>query len=252
MKRMILIALALILLCPFAWAEEGVTFGEDLSGVYCYPEGSSEADARYVYRYRYPQLAGESDLAAAFNTTYMYTVSDALAFEVPMLATEVGPVDAQKVVNINYKVTYQDDRYLSLLIRKTVTQGEVSTRVETGHVFTLTGENAGTITSLPYMAGLLKENETDEWLLERQTNKADNCVRSMVWKAMMKQQTNGIIPIYEDLTYEEFEAGFYPEEDFYLTEDGAFAFYLQPGSVAPEEEGLLVYVITMEDLLDEL
>ncbi|MBQ8554897.1 MAG: DUF3298 domain-containing protein [Clostridia bacterium] len=252
MKRLILCLLALLLSVP-AMAEGTdavpLTFADDLAGVYCYPEGASEAEARYVYRYAYPQIAGNSDIAVMINTTYQLTVTDALGFEVPMLASDVQEGEAQKQVDISYEITCLNDSYLSVAVTKTARSGgELTSHIAAGHVFALTGEKAGTIVSLPYVLGILADDESDEWYKERQTAKADACVRELVWNALQDMD----IALWDDLTFEEFEAGFYPEEDFYLNEDGDPVFFLLAGTVAPEEAGIIQVTIAMETLLDEI
>lgn len=250
MKHILLpLLLALCLLAAPALAELPVTLGEPLTGMYVYPEGSTEADALYIYRYRYPQIAGDSDLAAQINTTYTYTVEDALGFEVPMLASEMQPGDPQKVVEIDYQLTCLNEKYLSFRIVKQVSVAGDATSVASGHVFALTGSGAGRIVNLPVLLGLLDADETDEWLMNRQTGKADKAVREMVWE---KLQISSSITLYDDLTYEEFEAGFYPEEDFFLTDAGDPCFFLQSGTVAPQEQGEVLITIPLDELLDEL
>ena len=111
MKRILLpllITMLSLLLTP-ACADSAVTFTDDLAGEYIYPEGSTAEDALYIYRYRYPQLAGEGQLVEMFNTNYQYAADDALGFEVPMLATEMLPGDPQKVVDISYEITCVND-----------------------------------------------------------------------------------------------------------------------------------------------
>ena len=51
---------------------------------------------------------------------------------------------------------------------------------------------------------------------------------------------------------EELEAAFYPEEDFYLDENGDPVFYLLENTVALPEAGILLVPISLETLLDEL
>ena len=48
------------------------------------------------------------------------------------------------------------------------------------------------------------------------------------------------------------EAVFYPEEDFYLDENGDPVFYLLENTVALPEAGILLVPISLETLLDEL
>ena len=250
MKRIIVPLLALLMLLALpALAECPLEMGEPLEGVYTWPEDSSEADALYIYRYCYPQVQGESELAIQFNSTYTYSVEDALNFEVPMLASGMAPDDPQKLVEISYEVTFANEDYLSILIRKSVTVRGTSTIVYSGHLFALTGSGSGRILNLPVFLGLLDPEETDEWLMTRQTNKADEAVRDMVWDEIESALGN---PYYDDLTYEELEASFYPEEDFFLDENGDPVFYFQPGVIAPEEEGFITFPISPDYLLDEL
>lgn len=250
MKHALLpLLLALLLAALPALAECPVQQAEPLTGMFVYPEGRTEADALYVYRYRYPQVTGNEEIALHINTTYAYMAEDALGFEVPMLASEMQLGDPQKIVDIDFEITGESEDYLSVLVTKTVSVAGDETIVISGHVFALTGSGAGKITSLPVYLGLLSPDETDEWLMNRQTNKADKLVRELVWERL----TDGSYPdIYDDLTYEEFEAGFYPEEDYYIGDQGEPCFYFQAGTIAPEELGPVIVPISMDILMDEL
>jgi len=251
MKHILSLLLILTLLALPACAEAPLTFAPDLAGEYLYPEGSTAEDALYIYRYRYPQIAGESDVAMHINTTYAYTAEDALGFEAPMLASEMQPGDPQKVVDVSYEITCLTEEHLSLRIRKSVTVAGMETIATSGHVIALTGSGAGQIVNLPVFLGILSASETDEWLMNRQTARINQCTREMVWERL--QAANGdAYTLYDDLTREEFEASFYPEEDFFLTEEGHLCFFLQAGVVAPEENGEIHVVITVEELLDEM
>lgn len=252
MFRLLILLLTLTLL-PFAGsAETSLTFAEDISGVYTWPEGASVETASYVYTYRYPQLAGESDLAMAFNNIYQYEESDALGFECPMTGSDHDPALGQMVVTIDYEITHHSNNLLSVQITKVVQVGENVSGIIKAHTFTLEGENAGTVTSLPYLLGLMNDGETDEWYIERQTAKADACAREMVWALIEQAMRDPELPVYEDLTFEEFEWGFYPEEDFFLDRDGNFVFFVQENVIAPQEAGPFFFTISMDELLDEI
>lgn len=251
MKRILVFLLLAALLPLCAAAEAPVTFGDDLVCTYVYPEGSDEQTARYVYRCTYPQLAGDSEVAGLINNTYQYLADDALGFECPMNATSVPADGPQMRVTVSYEITHLNSTHLSVLIRKEVQDGNVS-QIVSGHVFPLTGPEAGEATSLPYLLGILTPGETDEWYLDRQIAKADACARELVWELLMADKASGRYPIWEDLTYEEFEWSFYPEEDFCLDAEGDVVFLLQEGSFAPAEYGPLQYTIPLDTLLDEI
>ena len=106
--------------------------------------------------------------------------------------------------------------------------------------------------TLPKVLGILSADESEEWLQNRQTEKADKLIREMVWN-MIEENEAGID--YAGLT-EDYLAGiFFPEENFYLDENGDPVFYLQPEDVyeeVPDNAELLIFPISLEDILDEL
>ena len=254
MFRLLILLLALMLLpaCSMAEAPAPLTFTDDLTGVYTWPEGSSEAEASYVYRYTYPQIAGDSELALTINEVFRYEADDAVGFECPMNASAHDPALGQMEVIIAYEIVHLSDEFLSVRVDKQVTVGETASSVVKGYSFMLTGVEAGTVTSLPYLLGVIDPEDTDEWYLDRQTAKADACARDLVWMRIEQDMKAEGSPIYEDMTFEEFEWGFYPEEDFYLDAEGNFVFFLQEGMIAPVEDGQFFYAIPLDELLDEI
>lgn len=252
MFRMLILLLALSLLPVAGIAETPITFTDDLSVHYTWPEGRSHENASYSYRATYPQIAGESNLAMTINQVFQYEASDALGFEAPMIGSSHDPADGQMQVTIDYEITHLSDSFLSVRVNKEISVGNDVSRIIKGYTFGLTGDRAGTVTSLPYLMGIIKENETDEWLIDRQIARTDACARDLVWTLIEKDMKKEGSAIYDDLTFEEFEWGFYPEEDFYLDAEGRFIFFLQEGVIAPNEAGVLSYPITMDELLDEI
>ncbi len=253
MKRIFFLLLVLTLLPLCGMAEAPLTFADDLNGVYLWPEGASEADATYVYRYAYPQMTEDNAAAQAFNLIYQYEVSDALGYECPMIASDRPAELGQMQVDITYSITHQSAEALSIRIDKKSTEGgEVTHHDVKGHTFSLTGAFSGMITSLPYLLDQLEPGETDEWLINRQTAKADTCVRELVWMLIEQDMKAPDSPIYPEFTEEDLAWSFYPEEDFFLDEAGNFVFFLQPGVIAPAEYGPFCYTLTLEELLDEI
>lgn len=252
MFRLLILLLTLTLLPISGIAEAPLTFSDDMTGVYTYPEDAGEAEASYVYRYNYPRVAGEGDVALTINNIFEYEVSDALGFECPMIGSSHPAEEGQKQVNITYEIVHLSNESLSVRIDKTVSVGEDLSRIVKAFTFDLTGAHAGTVTSLPYLLNIIDEDETDEWLIDRQIAKADACARDLVWTLIEKDMKQDGSAIYEGLTFEEFEGGFYPEEDFYLDEEGNFVFFVQEGVIAPYEAGQFFFTITRDELLDEI
>ena len=255
MKKLLTLLLAMLTLFSAASAEGLLTLADPLSGVICWPDGSDEASAVYVYRYTYPQVAGENEIAELINGTYAYEVSDAAGFRVPMNAETLdASAGVQFYTNVSHEITCLNEHYLSVKITSESFLGQSVTTTVAGHTFTLGGgAKTGEVTSLPYLLGLLDEGDlTDEWLKDRQTAKADACVQGLVWAIMEQQMMSGEINYYDELTYEDFSYSFYPEEAFYLDADGNPVFFIQAGFVAPVSEGTLFFPFTMEELLDEI
>lgn len=150
------------------------------------------------------------------------------------------------------QVVCNNEDYFSVLVTTESFMGAETSQILAGHTFALQGGKAGTCISLPYLLGLLEADENDTWMQDRATAKANELVYGLVWSIIEEQKAEGIIAYYDDLTREELEAQFYPEEDFYLDENGNPVFYVQPSYIASSAEGVLTFPFTLEELLDEL
>ena len=239
MKKIIAAALALAG-CASALAEP-LTQAPDLANEV---REELNGSAAYVYVYRYPQVDPEDPSAELINTFYQYKADDAEGFEIPMNADYYRGENPEEDVRveIDYEVTCNNDDFFSVLIH--TRQGDLDTYA--GHTFSRKNIKPGSSVALPYLLGLLESEETDTWLQDRQTAKADRLVREMIWDALEDRDD-----IYEDLTEEDLEYFFFPEEDFYLDETGNPVFYLQPGIAADSAE-LITLPISLEEILDEM
>lgn len=248
-----LILAALTLLMTAAATAEPLKFKDDLADTVIFPYHEDVPDGpKFTYSYRYPQVEDSDPSASQVNDFYAYLVSDALDFGVPIKVDYLADTgwDEDSYEDVAYKITRNDDDYLSVLvITNSLVEGEESTRYA-GHTFSRTDGKPGSSVALPYLLGILDTNENDTWLQDRQTEKADSIVRAMVWDII--QKTADVTPYYDDFTEEKLADIFYPEEDFYLDENGNVVFYLLPGYAAPESAGLLSFAIPLEDILDEL
>lgn len=144
-----LLPLLLLMLLTLPALADGYEFADDLTGEYLYPAGSDESTATYIYRYRYPQLAGDDEIAAMFNTTYAYTADDTLAFEAPMNAGLTDGAAQATIIDVTYEVTCQTADYLSILITKHTKRPDSESTTISGHVFALTGSARVKLSACP-------------------------------------------------------------------------------------------------------
>lgn len=249
MKKLLSLLLALCLLPAAVLAIE---LGEDVSGEAYWPEGTSPDDALYVYRYAYPTVLGDDEVAGLINETFTYMIEDALAFKVPMDGEMLESTDVQAYTNELSRVTCNNEEYLSVLVVSEAFRGAAAQEVFYGYTFSLTGLRAGQPTSLPRLLGILKDDEADTWMQERQTNKANELVWGLVWDVIQEKKEEGLITFDPDLSYEMLTSNFYPEQDFYLDENGDPVFFIQAATIASAADGVLTFPFTVEFLLDEI
>ena len=205
--RCLALAMGLTLLLSTASAVEVSGW---LTNVCCYPEGSTEADATYVYRYSYPVFSGEEEGVEGINTVYEYEAEYIETFTLPMNGEMYGAGDAQYYTNLTSEVTYISQDYVSVKLSYADFNADTRADHMAGHVFALNGVKAGSIISLPYLLDALEIGEDDEWLVERQTNKCDTCVRGLVWEQLQDMAAAGTVTLCEDVDEEYFDGTFYP------------------------------------------
>jgi hypothetical protein len=251
MKRLLALTLALCLLAVPCLAET-LTRDDDLFGTVCWPDGTDEDTATFVYRYNYPHFEESGEVATAVNETFAYLIDDALGFTVPILAESLESTEVQAYCNVVSNVTCLNDDYLSVLVITESFQGATTTEVYSAQTFMLNGERAGIATSLPRLLGILDDQESDTWMQDRQTAKANELVWKLVWEIIEEQRTEGTVNYDTDLTYEMLTQEFYPEEDFYLDENGDPVFFIQSATIASAADGVLLFNFSLEELKDEL
>ncbi len=250
MKRILCILILLLLPAGCALGSP-LLLGEDLSGEIAVPYDESNPSAgQYVFRYRYPSIAESEPDAVLVNAFYEYLISDTLAFGLPMDSEYYAEIGESVLKEITYTVTCNSDAFFSVLIRTEETLPSGTSVVWTGHSFSRENGTPGSAATLPQLLGILATDENDTWLQDRQTDRADRLVRSMLWDQI--QLNPDAIPYFDELSEEDLEGLFFPEEDFFLDETGNPVFYLEPGSAAPEDCGLLRFPISLEEIKDEM
>ena len=243
----VLLCLLLASACVCASADP-LLLKEDLAGETRIPFREGAESPAYLYAYAYPQVDESDPSAGLINQFYEYLTTDALGFEVPMMVDFYASsgVEEDVFVRISYEITCNNDDYFAILLK---TEGNDYVTYA-GHTFSRKDIRPGSSVALPYLLGILATEETDEWLQDRQTAKADAMVRAMVWERLQEEKES--IGLYEEFTEEMLELGFYPEEDFYLDGTGNPVFYLEPGIAADPAAGLLTFPISIEEILDEI
>ena len=250
MKRLAALLAALILASAVCRAAP-LPLGDDLADVVTVLFDESDPDGgKYVYSYCYPHIDESDPDAYLVNEFYEYEVSDTLDFRIPMDADYWASMGEDASKSISYTLTCNNDEYFSLLLRIEDVTGDFHQTAYSGHTFSRLDGKPGSTITLPQILGILAVNENDSWLQDRQTEKADQLIRDMIWE--MVEDNPDDIPYYDDFTSETFAEIFYPEEDFYLDENGSPVFFIQPGAAADDSAGLLTYPISLEDILDEM
>ena len=254
MKRFMAFLLALLLAVPAALADPLPLSDEDLTEtITVFYNGEDDSDGRYVWSCRYPVVSEDVDLSAVcVNEFYRKKVQEYTSDYIPSLADYYAGQSQSVSVDVSYEVTCNNDDYFSVLIRKEETNPDLTRVSWTGNVFSRKEEATGNTFTLPKLLGILESTENDETVQEYKTRRADELIRTMVWD-MIQSNEDGID--YGSLTEEDLTHIFFPEESFYLDENGDPVFYIQPGNIfeeVPEGMGLLVFPIPLEDILDEL
>ena len=182
-----------------------------------------------MYRYSFPSVSGDTAFAEGVNTFFSDYLEDAAAFTVPINGESIESTDEVSTTDISSTVTCNTDSAFSVLVR--------SHSIMDGYEY-------------ESYSAILEENETDTWLQDRQTAKADKCVRDIIWE-QIEQNSEGRTYL-PDISYDLFQDMFFPEEDFYLDETGNPVFFVQPGILTPEEDGVLLFPVSLEFILDEI
>ena len=222
-------------------------YAEDIVAPY---DESDPSAGVFTYSYRYPHPDESAEGGAEINAFYTDLIDYDLGFTMPMIQEAFEGFDSSTF--ITYTVTCNNDDYFSVLILKDESNPDISRTSWNAQVFSRKFGSPGLTYTLPKVLGILSANENEEWLQNRQTEKANRLIREMVWD-MVQENRDGLD--YGGLTEEILDYIFFPEENFYLDENGDPVFFLQPGDLfaeVPEDTELFIFPIPLQDILDEL
>ena len=248
-RRFCAVLLLLVLAVACACAEP-MRQAEDYTGslVIPYDERDSSAGS-FTFSYRYPHIDESETGANIVNSFYLEQMD---MNETNMLFFADGYAESGETVvkDITYEVRCNDDRFFSVLIIQELRVGENRRVIWEGNTFSRSSKEVGTVYDLPRMLGILDESEQDEFLIDRQTEKASDVVLELMMDMIYENPDH--LPYHRNLTFEQLSSLIYPQEDFFLDENGNPVFYAEPGTVADESAGYMVFPIPLEDILDEL
>ena len=179
MKRVLSVLLLLSLLALPALADP-LPLLEDYTAEIAQPYDENDPSAgTFIYRCSYPHADDSSAGGSEINAFYEYLMNDTLDNYIPLLQDAYEGYDSSMVVT--YTVTCNNDEYFSVLIRTDRDNPDLRLITWEGHVFSRTKGSPGQTYTLPKVLGILSANENDEWLQNRQTEKANSVIREMVW-----------------------------------------------------------------------
>lgn len=251
MKRLFPLVLVLALFLSAACADPLPLLEDYSETVEVLYDENDPGRGSFTYSYRYPHADESAEGGEAVNSYYGYKVKDTRDFDIPITADAYLGENVFAKLTITYTVTCSNDDYFSVLIHRATEAGEgESADVWEGNVFSRRGGSTGLTCTLPQLLGILATDENDTWLQDRQTEKAETLVRGIVWERI--QENPDGIDFDPGFVREDLDHYFFPEQDFYLDENGDPVFFLQAGIAAPESVGIISFPIPLEDIKDEL
>ncbi len=250
MRRGALRVICAIFLClamPLWALGEALEIGDPITGVQTYPEGATEQDAGYVFRYAFPQFQAVTEADKAINAYYAAMCDDLRAvLAIGAVIETVAPSGEKpptQFTDIQYQVTAVTDAYVSVTLTQKQFMGYVESETLSANVFARDGLYAGQPVSLSQVMGMEQEQGAD------QKSYAAELVYKLVWRIVEEQKASLEKDYFDDLTQKDLEAVFSPETDFYIDLDGNLVFYVQAGVIAGDVEGILTYPFSMAELL---
>lgn len=240
-------ALLVCALLPWGALAQGLEPVQPLTGEWVYPQGADLQGAEYALSYAYPRFMALTEADQAINTYYHELYREAEGALAPEDLQELlvlrGPGAPPLSVQVDYRITGNTERYLSVVLSRRQFLGYAESESIQAGVFARDGVYAGQRLSLSQVMGLEEAEEQDG------ASYAGRLVYQLVWEIMGQQSASLQKDFIQDLTLEQFQAYFHPETDFYLDEDENLVFFIQAGTVAGEVEGILTYPFALAELL---
>lgn len=248
-SRLSLTILMISLCLPLCALAEGLTPTEPLAGTLLYPEGASEAEARCALSYAYPQFEADDDASRAINAYYESVSRDMTEALFEPFAQEADEMRVEGAppasIQIDYQVTRNDDRYLSVLLQTRQAMGNGESEALSADTFARDGVYAGQPLTLTQVLGL----EQSGGDLSEQPTMAETLAYKLVWEIVQANTENVDGDYLDGLTPDAVQKAFSPETDFYMDENGNVVFFIQAGVLAGEVAGTLSFPFAPAEIL---
>ena len=244
---MILLMSLLIIFCVYA---DPLNQDDDYSGVLVilYDETDPEAGS-FTFSWKYPRIS-ESELDADIVNGFYLEQIDMDETNMRFFADGYADSGESVVKEISYTVTCNNDDYFSVLLVQNLSVGERHRIIWSGNTFSRKHGEVGAAFDLPRLLGILEGAEQDEYMIDRQSDKASDIVLEIIMDRIFENPDD--LPYYDEVTFDYLQLYISPQEDFYLDENGDPVFFVSPGTIADESLGYIVFPVSLEDILDEL
>lgn len=200
-----------------------------------------KSDWVYHFTFAYPVLQGGSLTVAKINDTYREGLNEMIRLVQPMFAdSEDMRFDGKNEVTLDYTVTCNSDRLLSVVQRRTQSKGEEGTVValETQNFRTAGDLMGDTITlrgAALVLAGAdpaaLDDVQAADYpqiarIIGSSSDEMSDALLIRLYPEFQALQASGVLG--GEWTREDYEAEFIPSESFYINGEGRIVFFFPP------------------------
>ncbi len=223
---------------------------DDYSGLLVIPYDETDPGAgSFTFSWKYPCIDDSEPDANIVNSFYLEQI-DMDETNMRFFADGYAESGESVTKDISYTVMCNNDEYFSVLLVQDLSVGDRHRIIWTGNTFSRKSGEVGAAFDLPRLLGILDSGEQDDYLIERQSEKATDIVLELIMDQIFENPES--IPYYDDITFDYLKSCVSPQEDFYLDEYGNPVFYVVPDTIADESYGYLAFPVALDDILDEL
>ena len=251
MKRTVSVIVFIAVLLLFSGVEATpLKQAEDYSGRLLIPYDSTDpAAGSFTFSWRYPCIDESEPDANIVNGFYLEQV-DMDETNMRFFADGYADTGIDVIKDVSYAVTCNNDFFFSVLIVQDLAVGDRHRMIWSGNTFSRENGEVGAAFDLPRLLGILEGAEQDDYMIDRQAEKAADIVLEIIMDRIFENPDN--IDYFDEITFDYLKDSLSPQEDFFLDENGDPVFFVAPGTIADESLGYIVFPIPLEDIADEL